>query len=129
MDATFSTLLQLFLAESERSLREMQQALGAVSYATKDRARLDAVRRGAHTLTRGAAALGFESVAAFAHVVEELAERLVDGGVPVTEAKTARLQRAVIALSPMVREAVDGREELLPAHVALLERLREAATT
>ena len=107
----------------------MEQALGAVSFATRDRSRLDAVRRGAHTLTRGAAALGFESVAAFTHVVEELTERLLDGRVPASESKTALLQRAVIALGPMVREAVDGREEMLPAHVALLDRLRAAATT
>ena len=128
MDGTFSALQRRFLAESARSLDEMEKALVVLRARPTAHEQLHPVRRGAHTMTRGAAALGLESLAAFAHVVEEVAERLQQGRSPVSGVTAELLQRAAMALGQMVSAAVEGHEELLPAHRTLLEELRNAAT-
>jgi two-component system chemotaxis sensor kinase CheA len=116
-------LLQIFSAESEENLREMEVAFVQLESAPQDEETLQAIFRAAHTIKGNAAGLGFPALAKFAHGVEDVLDGLRAGATMLTTPLATILLQTVDALRQLVAGAVKGSDELLPEHLELLDDL------
>jgi two-component system chemotaxis sensor kinase CheA len=116
-------LLQIFSAESEENLRDMELAFVQLESSPQDDETLQAIFRAAHTLKGNAAGLGFPALAKFAHGVEEVLDGLRTGAMVLTTPLATILLQTVDALRQLAVAAVRGTDELLPEHLELLEDL------
>jgi two-component system chemotaxis sensor kinase CheA len=116
-------LLQIFSAESEENLRDMELAFVQLESSPQDEETLQAIFRAAHTLKGNAAGLGFPALAKFAHGVEEVLDGLRTGAMVLTTPLATILLQTVDALRQLAVAAVRGTDELLPEHLELLEDL------
>src|SRR5689334_21443001 len=126
-DSEFQAILEVFAAEWAENLAAMEAALLELETHPGDAERVATVFRGVHTLKGDAGKLGFGAVSAFAHVVEDLLDRVRDGNHPVSPECAALLNEAVDALRVMVPAALAGAEQIAPAHQALRDRIARAA--
>jgi len=116
-------LLQIFVAESDENLREMELAFVQLESTPQDEETLQAIFRAAHTIKGNAAGLGFPALAKFAHGVEDVLDGLRTGAMVLTTPLATILLQSVDALRQLVSAALKGDEELLPEHLELLEDL------
>jgi two-component system, chemotaxis family, sensor kinase CheA len=116
-------LLQIFSAESEENLRDMELAFLQLESSPQDDETLQAIFRAAHTIKGNAAGLGFPALAKFAHGVEDVLDGLRTGAMVLTTPLATLLLQTVDALRQLVAAAVNGTDELLPEHLELLEGL------
>ena len=116
-------LLQIFSAESEENLRDMELAFLQLESSPQDDETLQAIFRAAHTIKGNAAGLGFPALAKFAHGVEDVLDGLRTGAMVLTTPLATLLLQTVDALRQLVAAAVSGTDELLPEHLELLEGL------
>jgi two-component system, chemotaxis family, sensor kinase CheA len=116
-------LLQIFSAESEENLRDMELAFVQLESSPQDEETLQAIFRAAHTIKGNAAGLGFLALAKFAHGVEDVLDGLRAGAMVLTTPLATILLQSVDALRQLVVAAVRGSDELLPEHLELLEDL------
>jgi two-component system chemotaxis sensor kinase CheA len=116
-------LLQIFSAESEENLREMEVAFVQLESSPQDEETLQAIFRAAHTIKGNAAGLGFPALAKFAHGVEDVLDGLRTGATVLTTPLATVLLQTVDALRHLVAAAVKGTDELLAEHLELLEDL------
>jgi two-component system chemotaxis sensor kinase CheA len=126
MDANFidrAELLQIFSAESEENLREMEVAFVQLESTPQDEETLQAIFRAAHTIKGNAAGLGFPALAKFAHGVEDVLDGLRTGATVLTTPLATILLQSVDALRQLVTGAVKGNDELHADHLELLEDL------
>jgi two-component system chemotaxis sensor kinase CheA len=123
MEIDLDAILLTFSAETEERLGEMEEALIALEVDPQDEKPLEAIFRGAHTIKGNSASLGFPTVATFAHAFEELLQHFRSRAVAVTRERITLLLQSVDALRQMVPEAINGADELQPAHAALLQQL------
>jgi len=121
-------LLQIFSAESEENLRDMEVAFVQLESAPQDEETLQAIFRAAHTIKGNAAGLGFPALARFAHGVEDVLDGLRTGAMVLTTPLATILLQTVDALRQLVTAAVKGTDELLPEHLELLEELMVEAS-
>jgi two-component system chemotaxis sensor kinase CheA len=126
VDIDLQLVLQTFLAESEEGLSAMEQALVALESGPEDDEALGTIFRAAHTLKGNASSFGFQAVTEFAHVLEDVLDRLRNRTLPVTRSLVTLLLRSVDALRQMVPDAVSGTEGTETAHEALLKELARA---
>src|SRR5215510_6500764 len=117
-------LIQIFSAESEENLREMELGYVQLESTPDDAETLQAIFRAAHTIKGNAASLGFPALARFAHGVEDVLDRLRTGTTTLTTPLATLLLRSVDVLRHLVEGAVSGRDELLPEHLELLEDVK-----
>ncbi|HEX8393363.1 MAG TPA: chemotaxis protein CheA [Longimicrobium sp.] len=127
MDFDFGAILQVFRAEATETLASVEDALLAMEAAPGDAALLDAVFRGIHTLKGDASNLGFPAVAEFAHVTEDLLDRLREHELSVTPPRLELLLAAVDVLRAAVPASLDGADELDGPARALQARIAAAA--
>jgi two-component system chemotaxis sensor kinase CheA len=120
-------LIQIFSAESDENLHEMELAFVQLESSPGDQETLQAIFRAAHTIKGNAASLGFPALAKFAHGVEDVLDRLRTGSTTLTTPLATLLLRAVDVLRHLVEAAVNGTDELLQDHVDLVEELRVEA--
>lgn len=126
MDIDLQPILQMFLAESEEGLSAMEEALVALESRPEDDEALGTIFRVTHTLKGNASTFGFQALTEFAHVLEDVLDRLRNRQLPVTPPLVTLLLHSVDALRQMVPDAVSGTEGMEPAHKALLKRLVKA---
>ena len=115
--------MQIFSAESEENLREMEVAFVQLESTPQDEETLQAIFRAAHTIKGNAAGLGYPALAKFAHGVEDVLDGLRTGAIVLTTPLATILLQSVDALRQLVTSAVKGTDELLPEHLELLEDL------
>jgi two-component system chemotaxis sensor kinase CheA len=126
MDMDLTPLLQMFRAESEEGLAAMEEALVALESRPGDDEALGSVFRVVHTLKGNAGSFGFRSLAEFAHVLEDILDRLRHRELAVTPPLVTLLLRSVDGLRQMVPDAVSGGDGLSRLHEPLLKQLVEA---
>ena len=115
-------LIQIFSAESEENLREMEVAFVQLESTPQDEETLQAIFRAAHTIKGNAAGLGYPALAKFAHAVEDVLDGLRTGAIVLT----TPLATILLAVGGRAAPARDrrrsrGRDELLPEHLELIE--------
>jgi two-component system chemotaxis sensor kinase CheA len=119
--------LQTFLAEARELLQDMEQSLLRLESEPGDRPCLDAVFRAAHTIKGSAGLFGLDALVSFAHVVEDLLDRLRGGTLDIDRDRIALLLGCNDHLSALLEcVAVERREPdaaLQAAEQPLRERL------
>ena len=123
MDIDLQPVLQMFQAESEEGLCTAEQALVALESRPQDEECLGAVFRVTHTLKGNASSLGFQALTEFAHVLEDILDRLRKRELTATAPLITLLLQAIDALRQMVPDAAWGTEVMRPEHRTLLKRL------
>lgn len=83
--------LQTFIAEARELLQDMEQSLLQLEHAPDDADQLASIFRAAHTIKGSAGLFGLEPIVMFAHVVEDVLDRLRDGQIHATRDLTALL--------------------------------------
>jgi two-component system chemotaxis sensor kinase CheA len=127
MEFDAEALLLTFIAETEENLRTIEEGLLSLERNPGDAEVLQTVFRMAHTLKGNSASLGFTGVAEFAHVLEDLLEKLRKHAEPVTAELVTTLLEAVDSLREMLPVAVEGDHEISARHREVLRRLSAGA--
>jgi two-component system chemotaxis sensor kinase CheA len=126
MDIDLQPVLQMFRAESEEGLSVAEQALVALESRPEDEECLGTIFRATHTLKGNASSLGCQALTEFAHVLEDILDRLRKRELTATTPLVTLLLQSIDALRQMVPDAVSGTEGMRPEHRTLLERLVRA---
>lgn len=113
LDPTF----QVFFEEAADLLRDLEDGLLRLEQAPGDREVLNRVFRSAHTLKGNSAMLGFEAIAQFTHVLEDLLMRLRDGELVVTRP----MMDALLASADVLRALLQRERDHDGAEVVQLE--------
>ena len=108
MDLDHKALIETFRAEAEENLATIEEALVALETHPEDADLLHKIVRAAHTLKGNAAALDLPGVAALAHSVEHLLDRLRAGTLEATATLVTLLLQSVDALREMPPAALAG---------------------
>ena len=101
-------VIEIFFEEAIELLAEFESGLLELEGAPGDAELLNRIFRAAHTIKGNAGMLGFEELAAFAHGLEYLLDRLRAGVQPVTPPAVDVLITAGDAMRAMLRAAQTG---------------------
>jgi two-component system chemotaxis sensor kinase CheA len=114
--------IETFRQEAQELFEQVEQGLLDLARRPGDRALIDAVFRGLHTLKGSGAMFGFDALAAFTHHCETAFDRVRKGEVPASKALVA----AVLAAQDHMRALAEGRSVAAGAGEALLADLQAA---
>lgn len=128
-DFDFQELIRTWVAECEENLASMEEMLLVLEKAPENDEALNTIFRAAHTLKGSSASVGHAHIAAFAHRMEDLLERLRARSVAVTNDCMTLLLRSVDVLRQMIPEALRGSTEIPPDGAALMEQLEAVSQT
>ena len=117
--------LQTFIAEARELLQDMEQALLRLESDPGDMQGLAAVFRAAHTIKGSAGLFGLDPLVSFAHVVEDLLDRLRGGGLAIDRERIALLLGCNDHLSALLECVAVERREPSAALLANEQPLRE----
>jgi two-component system, chemotaxis family, sensor kinase CheA len=101
-------LIQAFFEEAAELLADFESGLLALETTPDDAELLNRVFRSAHTLKGNSAMLGFDAVARFTHVLEDLLDQLRKGRRRLTPRVVSTLLAGADASRALVTEARDG---------------------
>ncbi len=119
-----SALIQTFVSECEDNLATMEAALLTLETQPEDRPSLDTVFRMAHSIKGDAGCVGFSAVADFAHVVEDLLDRIRQHAVTPAPGVVTTMLHAVDRLRELVQLGAMGRHELERDDQTVLDAIR-----
>jgi two-component system chemotaxis sensor kinase CheA len=128
-DFDWEQLLRTFSEQTDEGLSGMEQTLISLEADPEDHELLHSIFRVCHTLKGDAASLGFEDLAEFAHVLEELLARLREGVIHPSRQLVSLLLRSVDVLRELADDALHGRRGKQQHHEILLQQLRESSTS
>ena len=125
MEINREMLLQSFREETEECLVQMEQSLLALETHPEDRELISSLFRAAHTIKGNASLLEFNALARFLHTVEDLLDLCRGHAEVLSQEAINILLQAIDAVRQIAKQAVDGEEDVLPAHKELGARLAE----
>jgi two-component system, chemotaxis family, sensor kinase CheA len=115
MELDLHELFQTYIVEAEECLASIEEGLVKLEQTPDDVALIDEIFRAAHTFKGNSSSLGFQSLAQFSHVVEELLDRVRRSQQHAGEELISLLLRAVDimnrwlpSLEPGVERAMTG---------------------
>jgi len=115
--------ISVFRTEAAELLEQVELGLLDLTRDLTDRAQIDAVFRGLHTLKGSGAMFGFDALAAFTHHCETAFDRVRKGDVPATQ----ELVSAVLAAQDHMRSLLERpNSDHDDVSAALLENLHRA---
>jgi two-component system chemotaxis sensor kinase CheA len=121
-------IVEAFVTETDETITNLEELLLRLEESPDDEELLNAIFRGAHTIKGNAACLQYDDMTGFAHVFEELLERLRNGEEHATSARVSRLLDALDALRDLAVRSVAGHGALTPAQEALMQQLLHETT-
>lgn len=124
----YAEVVAAFVTDTDEILTRLEELLLRLEESPDDEELLHAIFREAHTIKGNAACLQYDGLTAFAHVFEELLEKLRNGEVHASTARVSRLLDAVDALRDLAARAVAGDGAMTPAQAALMQQLMTGAT-
>ncbi len=119
MDIDREEVMQVFAEESKEHLETLEQVLLTIEADPKDPERLHALFRAAHSLKGNAGIVQLTQVAAAAHTLEDVLDRVKRGLMPVSTELVSLLLRAVDGLRRVIPLAIEGVDAPQPEHAAL----------
>jgi two-component system, chemotaxis family, sensor kinase CheA len=128
MEIDDDLLVQTFAAESEENLVAIEQALITLERDPDDEEALRAIFRAAHTIKGNAATLGFRTVAEFAHLFEDVLDRLRKREIRFATAIASELLGAVDVIRQSIPGAIAGQTALSENAPAVAAALRQHVT-
>jgi two-component system chemotaxis sensor kinase CheA len=114
--------IETFRQEAQELLEQVEQGLLDLARRPGDRALIDTIFRGLHTLKGSGAMFGFDALAAFTHHCETAFDRVRKGEVPASPS----LVSAVLAAQDHMRALAEGGPVVDGAGEALLADLQAA---
>ena len=114
--------IETFRQEAQELFEQVEQGLLDLARRPGDRALIDTIFRGLHTLKGSGAMFGFDALAAFTHHCETAFDRVRKGEVPASP----RLVAAVLAAQDHMRALAEGTPVVDGADAALLAELQAA---
>ncbi|PIB91208.1 chemotaxis protein CheA [Caulobacter sp. FWC2] len=114
--------IETFRQEAQELLEQIEQGLLDLARRPGDRALIDTIFRGLHTLKGSGAMFGFDALAAFTHHCETAFDRVRKGEVPASPS----LVSAVLAAQDHMRALAEGSPVVEGAGEALLADLQAA---
>lgn len=124
--AGMEELLQDFLLESADLLADVDNKLVELERRSDDRALLNDIFRGFHTIKGGAGFLGAQALVNLCHATENLFDKLRNGGIKLSAGLMDTILAATAAVRPMF-DALSHSMQPQPADPALLDALHRAA--
>lgn len=112
-------LLEAFMMEAEEHLEVVSRQLRALEKDPRDRIAAEEIRRSVHTLKGAAGMVGFRGISRIAHRMEDLFDRLKDGGLALDGALLATLFQASDALHDLLK---GDRSDALRTNLAQLSQ-------
>ncbi|MDI6796145.1 MAG: chemotaxis protein CheA [Desulfatibacillaceae bacterium] len=106
--------LQIFFAETDDLLRSAEESLLRLESAPKPGPDVEEIFRAVHTLKSGSAMVGFPVISDYAHVLENLLERLRSGKLAISKPLISFLLSDVDFLRQMVDRGGQGKLEAEP---------------
>jgi two-component system, chemotaxis family, sensor kinase CheA len=122
-ETSMAALLQTFLAECEEGLLTAEEALLVLERDQDDVEALALVFRAVHTIKGNAGLFDFHALAAVAHAMEDLLDRVRAGQTSASRSVVSSLLDAVDVLHTLLFEE-DRTREITPAAQELIARLR-----
>jgi len=126
MEFDRDALIQVFLAEAEERLSQMEGGLVLLEDHPGDGELLQSIFRAAHTLKGNSATLGFSALAEFTHVLEDLLEHVRSRTLPVTGDLVSLLLGSVDALRQLLSDAAKGLDGMSSSQRSFLGTLSSA---
>ena len=111
-------LLEIYFSEAEDLLQRIEKNLLAMEEAPDDPALVQEVFRAFHTMKSSAAMVGFDSISEYAHLLENLLERLRSGRLPTSRPLISHLLTGQGLLRTMVEKVSRGEEAISPAELS-----------
>jgi len=99
---------EIFLAEALESYEELNRLLTVLEKNPKDKQAIDSIFRITHTLKGNALGMGFDKVAEFAHVMEDLFGEVREGNLQLDGGIFSSLYKAADTLGNLVNAVKDG---------------------
>lgn len=121
--AEHDALIQVFLEETREQLQQLEEGLMTLHAERSDPERLRGLFRLAHTIKGNSMSVGFQAAGDFAHVLEDLLDRLQRGKLDASKDVVGTLLESVDVLSGLITAAVTGGPPPSPA--ALVHRIDE----
>jgi two-component system, chemotaxis family, sensor kinase CheA len=112
-----------FFQEAAEHLEAMESTLLSLNSGRADPDALNCIFRCAHSMKAGAGMFGFDAIRQFTHVLENLLDRMRNGEVAVSAARTELLLRSVDLLRKLLDGAARGETGTPPELGALLAEL------
>jgi len=106
--------LQIFFSETDELLRAAEESLLALESEPESASDIEQLFRSVHTMKSGAAMVGFMGISEYAHLVENLLERLRSQKLAVTNNLITFLLDAVDFIRSMVDQVSQGEAEVDP---------------
>jgi len=106
--------LQIFFSETDELLRAAEESLLALESEPESASDIEQIFRSVHTMKSGAAMVGFMGISEYAHLVENLLERLRSQKLAVTNNLITFLLDAVDFIRSMVDQVSQGEAEVDP---------------
>lgn len=125
MPLNLDAALQTFIAEARELLQEMEQALLHLEGEPGDGQAMDAVFRAAHTIKGSAGLFGLDALVGFAHVVEDLLDRLRGGSLAVNRERIALMLACNDHLGTLLEQVAVRRAAPTEAMQAIEAELRQ----
>jgi two-component system chemotaxis sensor kinase CheA len=123
MDLELQQIVDTFLEETAEGLHAAESALIALEAGADDEEAVGTVFRVVHTVKGNAGSLGFAAMASFAHVLEDVLDRVRKGSLATTPERITVLLGAVDALGRLLREGPAAGGEMEARDRELLERI------
>ncbi len=106
--------LEIFFSETDELLRAAEESLLALESEPESASDIEQLFRSVHTMKSGAAMVGFMGISEYAHLVENLLERLRSRKLAVTNNLITFLLDAVDFIRSMVDQVSQGEAEVDP---------------
>ena len=105
----------LFLSEAREYLKAINETIVALEESPEDRAGIDTLFRGAHSLKGMAASMDYGDIVEIAHAMEDLMIRVRDGGLPFEPGVADLLLEGADLIDLLMGEVEGEREPRTPA--------------
>ncbi len=106
--------LEIFFAETEDLIKTSEESLLRLESAPEAGPDLEELFRAVHTLKSGSAMVGFDHISEYAHLIENLLDRLRDGKLPITKPLISFLLEAIDFIRDMVDKCLSGETSIEP---------------
>ncbi len=106
--------LKIFFAETEDLIKTSEESLLRLESAPEAGPELEELFRAIHTLKSGSAMVGFDHISEYAHLIENLLDRLRDGKLPITRPLISFLLEEIDFIRDMVDKCADGETGIEP---------------
>jgi two-component system chemotaxis sensor kinase CheA len=106
--------LHIFFSETEELLKQAEESLLALESTPQSAADIEQLFRSVHTIKSGAAMVGYMNISDYAHLLENLLERLRSGKLAVTNNLITLLLSSIDFIRSMIDRVSQGEAEADP---------------